>query len=65
MAASLDALNGDSHVTSIALTDGGVPALTLAIAQALGDTSALGDITTPYTVTISEPPPTSRRASTR
>ena len=54
VAANLDALNGSSHVTSIALTDNGVPALTLSVAQALGDTTALSDIATPYTITISD-----------
>ena len=54
VAANLDALNDSSHVMSIALTDTGVPALTLSVARALGDTTALGDITTRYTVTISD-----------
>ena len=45
VAANLNALNGDSHVTSIALTDGGTPILTISIAEALNDTRALSEIT--------------------
>lgn len=47
VAANLAALNADAHVTSIALTDAGTPALTLTVAQALTDTTALGKITAP------------------
>ncbi len=54
VAASLDALNTNSHVSSIALTDAGTPALTLTVAQALNDTAALGKITTPYTIAVSD-----------
>ena len=54
VAAALDTVNGDGHVTSIALTDPGTPALTLTVARALGDTAALSKITTPYTITISD-----------
>jgi hypothetical protein len=43
VAANLDALNGDTHLTSIALTGGG--ALTISIEEALNDTRALGEIT--------------------
>jgi hypothetical protein len=47
VAASLDALNSDAHVTSIMLTDSGVPVVTITAAQALGDTTALGKIANP------------------
>jgi hypothetical protein len=40
-------------VTSIVLTDAGVPTLTLTSAQYANDTKALGEITTPYAVAIS------------
>jgi hypothetical protein len=42
VAANLDALNGDTHVASIALTGGGT--LTISIEEALNDTRALGEI---------------------
>jgi hypothetical protein len=52
--ADLDGLNANSHVTSIALTDLGTPALTLTAAQAANDATALGEISTPYTIKISD-----------
>ena len=54
VAANLNALNADSSVTSIALSDMGTPALTLTAAEALSDGTALAKITTPYTITISD-----------
>ncbi len=51
VSANIDALNADTHVTSIALTDSGTQVLTLAAAQALDDTRALATIG-PYTITI-------------
>jgi hypothetical protein len=55
VAANLNALNGNSHVTSIALTGTGTQTLTpLTVAQALGDTTALGKISTPYRIAISD-----------
>ncbi len=42
--AEIDSLNGDSEVKSIELTDSGTPTLTLTVAQALQDTTALGEI---------------------
>ena len=54
VSAGLDTLNGDSHVTSIALTDGGTPSLSLTVAQALNDTRALGEIGTPHTITVAD-----------
>ena len=42
---TLDALNADAKVGSITLTDSGTPSLTLSVAQVLGDTTALGEIT--------------------
>ena len=53
VAASLDALNANAHVASIALTGTGTQTLTLTSAQAANDTKALGEITTPHTVVIS------------
>jgi len=54
VAASFDALNADANVTSILLIDGGTPALSLDIAQALDDTKALGEIASPYTIAITD-----------
>ena len=54
VAANLDALNGDSQVTSIALTDGGTPTLTVSIAEALNDTRALSEITSPHTTALAD-----------
>ena len=47
VAQHLDASNADTNVTSIALTDGGVPTLTVSIQQAMNDTRALDEIPTP------------------
>jgi len=52
VAAQFNTLNGDVEVTSIALTNGGTPALTLSVAQALNDTRALAEITPPFTITV-------------
>ena len=54
VAANIDALNGDANVTSIVLTDGGTPALSLDVAQALDDRTALGEILSPYTIAITD-----------
>ena len=54
VSANIDALNADADVTSIALTDAGTPTLTLTAAQASSDGKALGEITSPYTITISD-----------
>ena len=54
VAANIDALNADANVTSIVLTDGGTPALSLDVAQALDDTTALGEIVSPYTIAITD-----------
>ncbi len=53
VASAFDALNADTHIVSIALSDPGTPALTLTVAQ-LSDATALGEITTPYTIAISD-----------
>ncbi len=53
VAADIDALNANSHITTIALSDPGTPALTLSVAQ-LSDATALGEITTPYTIAVSD-----------
>ncbi len=52
---NIDALNADSSLTSITLTDSGTPTLALTAAQALDDTSALGKITNAsYAIAISD-----------
>jgi hypothetical protein len=52
VSAQLAALNGDPNITAIALTNGGTPALTLTVAQALDDTKALSKISGPYAVNV-------------
>jgi hypothetical protein len=54
VAQNLDALNGDANITSIALTDGGVPTLSLSIEEALNDTLALSEITSAHTTVLSD-----------
>ncbi len=54
LSANIDALNSDTHVSSLNLTDAGQPTLSMTVAQALNDTTALGEITSPYTITISD-----------
>ena len=54
MASNLDGLNTDLHINSIALTDGGTPTLNLTIEEALNDGTALGKITSPHTLAISD-----------
>ncbi|MGD0643259.1 MAG: hypothetical protein ABSC22_21170, partial [Roseiarcus sp.] len=50
---TLDALNADAEVSSITLIDSGTPTLDLSVASALGDTTALAEITNPsYAVQI-------------
>lgn len=44
VAAKLDALDADPHINAIALTDAGVPVLSLTAAQSVNDTTALGKI---------------------
>ena len=51
ISANFDALNSDTHVTSIAPRGGGTQTLTLTLAQALNDTRALS-ILDPFTVTV-------------
>ena len=41
-------------MTSIALTDGGTPTLTVSIAEALNDTRALSEITSPHTTALAD-----------
>ena len=52
VAANLNALNGDNHVASIALTDGGT--LTVSIQEALNDTRALSEITSLHTTALAD-----------
>jgi len=49
---SLSALAAKKELTSITLTDGGIPNLTLSAAQASNDAAALNDISSPHTVTV-------------
>ena len=50
-----DALNEDSKLTGITLTDSGTPTLVLTAAQAFNDTTALSDITnTSYDIAIAD-----------
>ena len=54
VAANLDALNANSHITSITLTGSGVPVLNLTAAQASNDSVALGKIAnSAYEVNVS------------
>ncbi|HMK90397.1 MAG TPA: Ig-like domain-containing protein [Methylocystis sp.] len=53
--ANLDALNADSHIVSITLTDAPLAPLMLTVAQALSDARALGEITNAgYTIAIED-----------
>ena len=56
ISANIDALNADAHVTSIFVADAAAPTpiLTLTAAQALDDTTALGEISGPYALAISD-----------
>jgi hypothetical protein len=54
VASALDALDADSHLTSIDLTDGGTPTIAVSIEQALNDVSALGKIDRAHTIAISD-----------
>ena len=55
IAARLDALNADARVSSIVLTDAGTPTLTLTAAQALNDTTALGEVANAnYAIAVSD-----------
>jgi beta-glucanase (GH16 family) len=51
---SLDALNADTHITSITLTDPSVAVLTLTVAQDLNDAAVLSKITGPYKIAMSD-----------
>ena len=59
VAQNLDALNADTNITSIALTDGGVPTLSISLEEAENDTLALGEITSPHTTVIADSAPAS------
>ena len=54
VAANFDALNADANVNSILLIDFTAPTLSLDAAQALGDTTALSKIASPYTIAIAD-----------
>lgn len=55
VAANFDAINSNSKVASIALTDGGTPTLTLTTAQALNDTATLAKISNAtYSISLSD-----------
>src|SRR5262249_27596460 len=54
VASDLDALNGDSQIGAITLSDSGAPTLSLSVAQALGDSTALNKITNnDYSIAVS------------
>ncbi len=54
VSANIDALNANTNIKSIALTDGGTQSLTLSVAQAAGDTRALGAIVGAYRIAIAD-----------
>ena len=56
VAAALDALNGDSKLTAITLTDSGTPTLAITYTQLNADTLALAAVTGTYNLTISAVP---------
>ncbi|MGO9954840.1 MAG: beta strand repeat-containing protein, partial [Solirubrobacteraceae bacterium] len=53
------ALSAGTNITSIALTDGGVPMLTISLEQALNDTLALNKIASPHSIVIADSAPAS------
>jgi hypothetical protein len=57
VAQNFDALSKDTNVTSITLTDGGVPTLSISLAEALNDTRALDAIATPHMTVIADSAP--------
>ena len=54
VAKNLNALSKDTNVTSITLTNGGVPTLSISLDEALNDTRALDAIATPHMTVISD-----------
>ena len=52
VAAHLDELNADPHVTTISLSGTGGNALTLTLAQALNDTHALAALAKPFSIAV-------------
>lgn len=55
VSAQIDAINADTHVTSITLTDyWQTPNLALSVAQVIGDTQALGKIDGDYTISVTD-----------
>ena len=52
VSANIDALNADASLGAIMLTDSGTPSLTLTVAQAIGDTSALAKVATAYAIDV-------------
>jgi hypothetical protein len=53
VAANFDALAADTRISSITLTDGGTPTLTLTAAQAQNDAATLAKISSPYALVAS------------
>ena len=53
---AFDALNADTHINVIELTDTGTPALTLSVQQVFNDTSALAKVSSPHTITVVDTP---------
>ncbi len=54
IANNLDALSADPHLVSIQLTDPGAPTLTVSLAQAQKDTSAIGKISSAYKLVVAD-----------
>ena len=54
--AAIDALNGDSKLSSISFTDAGTPSLTLSYTQYSGDTSALSKFQDNFNLNVSDVP---------
>ena len=54
--AGLDALNGDSKISSIAFTDSGTPSLSITYAQYTGDSAAIAKFTGSYGLVVSDAP---------
>src|SRR5208337_2759401 len=54
ISANIDALNANSHLASVTLTNAGTPTLTLTVAEALNGTADLAKIKSNYTITVSD-----------
>ena len=54
VSANIAALNADANISSITLTDGGMPTLALTAAQVVADTTALSKITNNYAIAVTD-----------